>query len=251
MPLQTMFPLAIFAIALVVYASLQLKWRRQCRAGAAKIYRELNELFYTEPRYKVLTPTELPPVELSGYQQVGDALVAAGFRRLGAFENLTVSKVYPHNRTFTEAYVGADDVTRAVTFRIQALQVVNVMATTTDGTLVVTSNAPAPKLTPPPGVDTIMLPPGSPVGEVLTGHARHVNAYTSAHPSTQWVPCPDLDEIIDADRRHARKVADYRRRVGLVTEAEMLAMAGGPDKEPTARRVWMEFCRIRDGRGRR
>jgi hypothetical protein len=242
--LKVVLGIVVVIAALVFW--IQLKWRRACRAGAEKIYRNLRALYAGEHRYRVADEADFPGLDLSGYRAVADVLTAQGFHYQGAIENLSVSSVYPENRTFTACYRSPDGAFGAGTYRVQGMQIVDFIAELSDGRYLATTNAALDKLTPPPQVLKRVLPLETPPDQILAAHRDRMASLRAAEPAATFVTASSLDEVIALSKRFSRVAADHRRSVGLLTEAEMMAMATSPEQAPTVQRVWVEFQALRD-----
>ena len=220
----------------------QWKWRSACKAAAAKILRELTTMYRAEHEYRVVSPADFPAVDPTGYARVRESLEASGFRHLGAVENLTVSRVYPAQRTFMECYANATEQLGAYTYRIAQYQVVDIGCFLSDGRYLLTTNAEADKLTPAPSVLKLSMPADTPVEGLLARHASRLAELRAVSPVTT---ATDLDEAVAIARRYSGVVGEYRRRVGYITEEELLRLAA-KGQAATARRVWSYFDALRE-----
>lgn len=235
--------LALIAIVIALHLVQRILRRTACRAGAEKIYRDLNAMFAGEHQHRPGQREAFPDLDWPGYDAVRHALESLGFRALGAFEDVTVSEVHPENRTLIESYVSSDGMTGAGTYCIQGHQICDFATECEDGRFILTTNANLDKLTPPPTVDRCSLPEDTPVGVMFAKHRDRVTAARSTgtnHLSIQKT----LDDAMDASRRYSRITSQYRQSVGLITEAELLALTDGPGQESAARVVWKEFRRL-------
>lgn len=238
------FLLLLVAAVVGLVAWQQHKWRRGCRAGAARIYGEMSAIFAGPHDYRVVSETDFPGLELSGYREVGAFLRERGFERLGSIENLTVTAVHPGQRTLIEVYASADRSFGAVTYRVADRQIVDFGTALENGHFVVTTNADLDKLRPPHMVDRATLSVGTPVEEILAKHLERHAALSERDPNVRFVRAATVEQAIAMSERHSRIVSEYRQSVGLLTEEEMLGFATRPDEEHTARAMWTEFRRL-------
>jgi hypothetical protein len=236
----------LFLIAVPIMFWQQRRWRAGCRAGAAKIFREMSETYRGEHVYRTVTPAEFPRVDPTGYREVGDALMARGFRHVATYENVTVNQVYPDNRTFMEGYIREDGLVDVTSYRLLDAQTVDVASYLEDGRFVVTTNADLDKLAPPPNVLKDIFPRTTSVEFLLTRHAARMAELTAAEPQARFVSLKTFEEALDVLRRHSRAVSEFRQKLGLITEEEMVAMASRMDQEPTARQIWKEIQLLRE-----
>ena len=239
---------AIAVLAVGAWIVLQqLKWAAACRAGAAKLHAELSATYAGEHRFRIAEPADFPDVDPAGYRDVASRLSSAGFVRLGAIEDETVTEIHPEHRTYAESHVAEDGSILASTYAIGGMQIVDLVTPLEDGRILMTTTAVADKLTPPPAVLKTVHAVGTPVEVLLADHRERLAAF---RPAVRPVPVRTLEDALAAARHHSRVVADFRRSRGLVTEEEMLALASGEGEEPTARRVFKEIQRLRREAGR-
>jgi hypothetical protein len=216
-------------------------WKSACRAGAVRIHREMTALFQGDHDIQLTSRSEFPGHDWAGYDRVRDDLTDRGFRFLGAVEDHTISKVYPHNRTMMEAYTDGEGTTIASTYLLRDRQMTDLATEAEDGRLWLTTNADLDKLTPPPAIDRHVVPADAPVETMLAAHRERLSALRRASPSIRFVRTRTVEDAIEAARRHMRLIMTYRKSVGLLTEKEIVAMANGPDQVATARAVWRIF----------
>jgi hypothetical protein len=183
-------------------------------------------------------------VDPTPYEVVRQALEPRGFRSLGAFEDLTLTSVYPHQRTFVAAYVDASGECTALTYSLQGKQVVEFDTTIEGGRTLVTWNAEQDFLTPPPEVEKRTLPGTSTAEQVLAVHTEAVQQLRAREPGVRLVRISTLDDVLEQARRATRIAAEHRRAVGLLTEEEMLRFVGKPAPEKVVLQVWSEFQRL-------
>jgi hypothetical protein len=236
---------AAVGLAVLLRIARRIFWKAACRAGAAKIHRELTALFRGEHEHVCSSRASFPGVDWSGYDAVRDALTERGFRYVGAYENLTVSRVYPQNRALVEAYAEADGSAIAGTYGMQGSQIVDFGSETTDGRLILTTNATLDKMAPPPDIDRVILAADASIDDLRAAHHGRVAAAIQNEATLRFRRIVDIDDVMDSCRRVMGIVARHRRSLGLLTEAEILAMST-QGQEATAREVWKELRRLVD-----
>jgi hypothetical protein len=246
----------MFLIGLAVGAGLLLltvpvvlwqqhKWRAGCKAGAEKLFREMSEMYQGEHTYRLVSAADYPSMEVAGYRQVGAELTSRGFRHLGSYENVTVSRVHPDHRTFMDGYVRDDGLVDVSTFRLLDMQTVDVGSYLEDGRFLVTTNASADKLTPPPFVMKETFPKNTSVEFLLARHSERMAALSTSEPRARFISVQNFDDALDLSRRCTRLVSQFRQEIGLITEEEMVGLAERRDQEATARLIWREIQRLR------
>jgi hypothetical protein len=226
-------------IALTV-AWQRARWKSQCRAAARKIHMEMAALYCGEARFRVVRETDFPNLDLTGYREARTLLTGRGFSFLGAIENLTLTAVYPENRTFMAAYADERGTTCAFFYQVQQVRVHDFSTGLGGDRVLLTNNAEADRLTPAPSVSRETLPHDTPPEMILARHLERLASLRAAEPAVAPRSVTSLDDVLDSCGRFSRLVADHRRSVGLLTEAEMLRLSA-PGQEPTARQVFEYF----------
>jgi hypothetical protein len=236
--------LAPLILGAVVGLHSHFRWRRSYRAGAAKMYREMTEMYRGEHEYRIASEGDFPGLELSGYKQVEQFLRGEGFRHLGSFENLTVTRIHPEHRTRLDSYASTDGPIGLTTFRLVDRQIVNFGSVLQNDRLVITTNADLDTLIPPPTVNKCTLPSDTSIEELLSRHRQRVEALHREDPTLQFLTIATLDEVIALSKRQSRIASAHRQSLGYLTRAEMLSFATRLDQERGAKAIWEEFRRL-------
>ncbi len=224
------------------------RWRRDCRAAGEKLYREAAALYGGEHEYRVVSPSEWPALDQPARGRAREALLASGLRYAGAFENLTVTRVYPAQRTFSDAYLDAEGTTCVVTYAIAGRQTVECSSRTSTGRVLTTTNAVLDGFALPPEVEPCVLAADTTPEQVLRRHHERLTTLRAGQAELLLERATTIEEVLSACQRSSAALSRHRRSSGLATEAEMLGHFSGTDREGTARRIWKEFqrCRARD-----
>ncbi len=235
----------VYAVTFVAHLAWQyFRWHRQCRAAARRLYLDASATYQGEHEYRVAVLSELPTLDLAGYERVRVALLAEGFSPLGCYENVTLSRVYPALRTMCDAYVDGDGSTVVVTYWLGGSQTVEVGSATEDGRLLSTTNGALDTGVAPPEVEKRVLPAQASPTEVVRIHRERLSAWRAREPQLRLATAKDLDTLLVITRRQSGRTSAFRRQIGLATEQEMVGFALGTAHEKTARRVWREFRRL-------
>lgn len=233
--------IVFLAIAVAVTVVRQrARWRAQCRAAAEKIHGEMAAMYGGEQQFRAVRQEDFPGIDLARYHEAREFLTAHGFNPLGSIENVTMTQVYPANRTFMAAYVDEPGTTCAYFYQVQGIHVQDFSSALEDGRFLLTTNATIDKLTPAPSVSRETLPATATQAQLLARHQERVAALRAAEPRAAWRTVHTMDEVLDACRGYSRVVGAHRRSFGLLAEDEILRLAA-PGQEPTARLVFQHF----------
>jgi hypothetical protein len=209
----------------------------------AKLDSDLSEVNRAEHEFRILTAGELPPLDRSDYDALHRDLSAQGFRHLGFLEDLTLSRVYPEERTYVAMYVSADHRVTAATWRLSNGQSLEFETVMLDGRALITSNAQPDKLAPPPGVDKLVLAAGTAPEILLTRHGERLAAFQRRDPEAGILRIDDVNAFLASVKRYSRAAVAHRRSVGLVTLDEMVSLAANDRERRSARVIWKEIQR--------
>src|SRR3954466_3196553 len=103
-------PLGAAAVCGLVGLKIAERWSRRFSParGAEQIHRDTKALYSTEHEYVPVNPAEFRFADLAFYDRVERELETHGFRSLGDWEDVTLSRTYPKMRTFIRHMVSAD-----------------------------------------------------------------------------------------------------------------------------------------------
>jgi hypothetical protein len=233
----------LFALMLLAMVAMNAKFRRDCRAGAEKIHREMVGVFSREHEHRILAPSDQPGIPREGYERIGALLAARGFRALGAFEDVTVSAVYPGNRTYMESHVAEDGATTATTYFVPQIgkQVVDVATAFEDGRMVAVTSAEMDTLRPPPWMLRETMPIDTELAALMARHQVRLAEFREKWPDVAPKPVRSLEDVVRWSADYSRRTGEFRRSIGWITEAEMMSFAKNPGEQFTAQHIWTEF----------
>jgi len=214
-------------------------------AGGQRVRQQLDALYSGEHEYARVSPAAFPDADLSFYDGAGAELERLGFRRLADVEDLTVSRVYPDQRTFIRVLIDDGGMVRAGVYHFRPrgglmwilqvlgqvprhVRVVELVSEVPSGRFVSTSNTKGiDRLEPPPEVKVERLAPGTSVGEVVARHRARLQQHVRAHPERVPAQFVSYEEVLASVQRGNLIAARWRQRVGRLTREELERMQGG------------------------
>src|SRR6185436_3767805 len=167
------------------------------------------------------------------------------YRSIADVEDLTMSRIYPQNRTFMRVLVDAGGMIRASAYHlhprgvvISLLQLVQLfprhlrvveLVSEIQGTFLVTSNTHGvDRLEPPPEARVERLPLGMPIPEIIARHEARITELLRAHPARAPVSFESLDEVLASIARAHVAMARHRQKVGGLSRDELERLKGRP-----------------------
>ena len=158
---------------LVVAVALGL--RRPAAFGGAALRARLDAVYGEPHELARVSPAAFPDADLEFYDRARKELEARRYRWLADVEDLTLSRIYPANRTFMRVFVDAGGMIRGCAYHlhprgvvVSLLQLVQLyprhlrvleLVTEIQGTFLVTSNTNGvDRLEPPPEAKVERLP---------------------------------------------------------------------------------------------
>lgn len=233
----------MMSLWLVVAVALGL--RRPNGFGGAQLRARLDAV-YGEPHELVsVAPATFPEADLEFYDRVRRELEARNYRWLADVEDLTLSRIYPQNRTFLRLFVDAGGMIRASAYHlhprgvvVSLLQLVQLyprhlrvieLVSEIQGTFLVTSNTHGvDRLEPPPEAKVERLPLQASIAEVIARHEARITELVKAHPERAPVTFETLDELLGSIARAHVVMARHRQKVGGLSRDELERLKGRP-----------------------
>jgi hypothetical protein len=228
---------------LVVAVALGL--RRPTGFGGAALRARLDAV-YGEPHEMVpVSPEAFPEADIEFYDRVKKELEARRYRCLGDVEDLTLSRIYPQNRTFLRLFTDAGGMIRVSAYHlhprgvvISMLQLVQLfprhlrvveLVSEVQGTFLVTSNTHGvDRLEPPPEAKVERMPLHTPIGEIVARHEARITETVKAHPERAPVSFESVADILASMARAHVAMARHRQKVGGLTRDELERLKGRP-----------------------
>ena len=232
-------------MGLWLVVAVALGMRRPRGFGGAALRARLDAV-YGEPHELVrVTPAAFPEADLEFYDRVRGELEGKNYKWLADIEDLTMSRIYPQNRTFLRLFVDAGGMIRASAYHlhprgvvISLLQLVQLyprhlrvleLVTEVQGTFVVTSNTHGvDRLEPPPEARVERLPLGTPVAEIVATHEGRIRELLRAHPERAPKSFESFEEVIASMARAHVAMARHRQKVGGLSRDELERLKGRP-----------------------
>lgn len=232
-------------MGLWLVVAVALGARRPRGFGGAALRARLDAV-YGEPHELVrVSPAAFPEADLEFYDRVRRELEQRHYRCLADVEDLTLSRIYPQNRTFMRMFVDAGGMIRASAYHlhprgvvISLLQLVQLfprhlrvleLVTEVQGTFLVTSNTHGvDRLEPPPEAKVERLPLHTPLTEIIDRHQKRITELLRAHPERAPVSFESLEDVIASVARAHVAMARHRQKVGGLSRDELERLKGRP-----------------------
>ena len=232
-------------MGLWLVVAVALGMRRPRGLGGSAL-RERLDAVYGEPHEMTrVMPAAFPEADLEFYDRARIELERLGYRWLADVEDLTMSRIYPQNRTFVRLFVDAGGMIRASAYHmhprgvvISLLQLVQLfprhlrvveLVSEVQGTFLVTSNTHGvDRLEPPPEAKVERLPLGTPPAEVVKRHEARITDAVRAHPGRTPVHFESYEDVLASMARAHVAMARHRQKVGGISRDELERLKGRP-----------------------
>lgn len=232
-------------MGLWLVVALALGMRQPRGLGGAALRARLDAV-YGEPHELVrVSPAAFPEADLEFYDRVRRELEQRRYRWLADVEDLTLSRIYPQNRTFMRLFVDAGGMIRASAYHlhprgvvVSMLQLVQLyprhlrvleLVTEIQGTFLVTSNTHGiDRLEPPPEAQVERLPLHTTIPEILARHETRITELLRAHPERSPVTFESFEDVLASMGRAHVAMARHRQKVGGLTRDELERLKGRP-----------------------
>lgn len=232
-------------MGLWLVVAVALGMRKPTGFGGAALRARLDAV-YGEPHELVrVTPAAFPEADLEFYDRARRELESRKYRWIADVEDLTLSRIYPQNRTFMRLFVDAGGMIRASAYHlhprgvvVSLLQLVQLfprhlrvleLVSEVQGTFLVTSNTHGvDRLEPPPEAKVERLALGTPIGEIIARHETRITELLRAHPERAPVSFETFDELLASIARAHIAMAKHRQKVGGLSRDELERLKGRP-----------------------
>jgi hypothetical protein len=228
---------------LVVAVTLGL--RRPSGFGGAALRARLDAVYGEPHELARVSPAAFPEADLEFYDRAKQELEARGYRCLADVEDLTMSRIYPQNRTFVRLFVDGGGMIRASAYHlhprgavVSLLQLVQLyprhlrvveLVTEIQGTFLVTSNTHGvDRLEPPPEAKVERMPLASTISEILATHERRITELLRRSPERSPVAFESYEEVVASMSRAHVAMARHRQKVGGLSRDELERLKGRP-----------------------
>jgi hypothetical protein len=232
-------------MGLWLVVALALGMRRPRAFGGSALRARLDAV-YGEPHELVrVSPEAFPEADVEFYDRAKAELERKGYAMLGDVEDLTLTRIYPENRTFVRLFVDAGRMIRASVYHVHPrgvvvslLQVVQLfprhlrvveLVSEIRGEFLVTSNTHGvERLEPPPEAKVERLPLATPLAEIVGRHEKRVTEAVRAHPERAPATFESLDDVLASIARAHVAMARHRQKVGGLSRDELERLKGRP-----------------------
>ena len=232
-------------MGLWVVVALALGARSPRVLGGAALRARLDAV-YGEPHELVqVSPAAFPEADLDFYDRAKKDLETKQYRWLADVEDLTLSRIYPQNRTFLRLFTDGGRMIRASAYHlhprgvvISLLQLVQLyprhlrvleLVSEVQGQFLVTSNTHGvDRLEPPPEAKVERLPLSTRALDVVAKHEARITAFLREHPERTPTHFETLDDVLASIARAHVAMARHRQKVGGLSRDELERLKGRP-----------------------
>ncbi len=171
------------------------------KTAAARIQSDAKKLYSEPHEFQAANVAEFRWIDREWYDSAERSLAAMGFRKLGDYEDVTLSRVYPKMRTFIRIMGSADGTTQAGIYHVRMrgwmwllsllrvipsdMRTVDLDTEMEDGTFASSANTLGRDLSSDvAGISRVNVTPETGIAELLAKHREHVAALegASGHP---------------------------------------------------------------------
>jgi hypothetical protein len=232
-------------MGLWLVVAVALGMRRPRGFGGAALRARLDAVYGEPHEMAKVTPDAFPEADVEFYDRAKRELEARGYRWLVDIEDLTMSRIYPQNRTFLRVLVDAGGMIRASAYHlhprgvvISLLQLVQLfprhlrvveLVTEIQGTFLVTANTHGvDRLEPPPEAKVERMPLATSLAEVVSRHEKRITELLRAHPERAPTAFEGYNDVLASMARAHVVMARHRQRVGGLSRDELERLKGRP-----------------------
>lgn len=232
-------------MGLWLVVAMALGLRRPTGFGGAALRARLDAV-YGEPHELVrVEPAAFPEADLEFYDRARKELESRGYRFLADVEDLTLSRIYPQNRTFMRMMVDAGGMIRATAYHlhprgvvVSLLQLVQLyprhlrvleLVSEVQGAFLVTSNTNGvDRLEPPPEAKVERLPLQATLAEIIARHEARITELLRTYPGRSPTTFESFDDVTASIARAHVVMARHRQKVGGLSRDELERLKGRP-----------------------
>ncbi len=228
---------------LVVAVTLGL--RRPRGLGGVALRARLDAVYGEPHELARVTPAAFPEADLEFYDRVRRELESRKYHWLADVEDLTLTRIYPQNRTFLRLFLDAGGMVRASAYHlhprgvvVSLLQLVQLfprhlrvieLTSEVNNTFLVTCNTHGvDRLESPPEARVERLPLSTPITEVIARHEARITELVRAHPDRTPVSYESFEDVIASMARAHVAMARHRQKVGGLSRDELERLKGRP-----------------------
>jgi hypothetical protein len=232
-------------MGLWLVVAVALGMRRPRGFGGAALRARLDAVYGEPHELARVSPAAFPEADLEFYDRARVAFERRGYRWLADVEDLTLTRIYPQNRTFLRLFVDAGSMIRASVYHLHPrgivlsmLQLVQLyprhlrvieLVSEVQGTFLVTSNTHGvDRLEPPPEARIERLPLVTHLDEIVKRHEQRITELLRAHPERSPVHYETYDDVVGSMARSHVAMARHRQKLGGLSRDELERLKGRP-----------------------
>ena len=232
-------------MGLWLVVAVALGMRRPRGFGGAALRARLDAVYGEPHELARVSPAAFPEADLEFYDRAKAAFERRSYRWLADVEDLTLTRIYPQNRTFLRVFIDAGSMIRASAYHIHPrgvvlsmLQLVQLyprhlrvieLVSEIQGSFLVTSNTHGiDRLEPPPEAKVERLPLATPLDDIVKRHEARITELLRSHPERTPVHYEVFEDVVASiDRAHVA-MARHRQKVGGLSRDELERLKGRP-----------------------
>jgi hypothetical protein len=232
-------------MGLWLVVAVALGMRRPRGFGGAALRARLDAVYGEPHELARVSPAAFPEADLEFYDRARVAFERRGYHWIADVEDLTLTRIYPQNRTFLRLFVDAGSMIRASVYHLHPrgivlsmLQLVQLyprhlrvieLVSEVQGTFLVTSNTHGvDRLEPPPEARIERLPLVTHLDEIVKRHENRITELLRAHPERSPVHYETYDDVIASMARSHVAMARHRQKLGGLSRDELERLKGRP-----------------------
>jgi len=232
-------------MGLWLVVAIALGMRRPRGFGGAALRARLDAVYGEPHELARVSPAAFPEADLEFYDRARGAFERRGYRWIADVEDLTLTRIYPQNRTFLRLFVDAGSMIRASVYHLHPrgivlsmLQLVQLyprnlrvieLVSEVQGVFLVTSNTHGvDRLEPPPEARIERLPLQTPLEEIVRRHEARITELLRAHPERAPVHFETFEDMVASIARAHLAMARHRQKVGGLSRDELERLKGRP-----------------------
>jgi hypothetical protein len=232
-------------MGLWLVVAVALGMRRPRGFGGAALRARLDAVYGEPHELARVSPAAFPEADMEFYDRARAAFERRSYRWLADVEDLTLTRIYPHNRTFLRLFVDAGSMIRASVYHLHPrgvvlsmLQLVQLyprhlrvieLVSEVQGTFLVTSNTHGvDRLEPPPEARIERLALATPLDDIVKRHETRITELLRAHPERSPTTFESFEDVTASMARAHVVMARHRQKVGGLTRDELERLKGRP-----------------------
>lgn len=232
-------------MGLWLLVAVTLGVRRPRGLGGSALRARLDAVYGEPHELARVSPSAFPEADLDFYERVRRELEQRRYRWIADVEDMTMSRIFPQNRTFLRLFVDAGGMIRASAYHshprgvvISLLQLVQLyprhlrvveLTTEIQGTFLVTANTHGvDRLEPPPEARVERLPLQTSIADVIARHEARITELLRAYPQRAPVSFETYEDVVASIARAHVAMARHRQKVGGLSRDELERLKGRP-----------------------